>query len=84
MKTRERIINVIEKLVEDENIKERLNQEDNLAQLGMNSVSFIKLVVSLEEEFSFEFDDEDLDYKKFTTLTSLCNYVNKKIKTKVE
>lgn len=41
----------------------------------MNSISFISMVVKLEAEFGFEFEDEALDYNKFTSLNLLCNYV---------
>ena len=39
--------------------------ETKLEFIGINSIDFVKIVVDLEEYFEFEFDDEDLDYKKF-------------------
>ena len=33
-----------------------------LMDIGINSISFIKILVEIESEFDFEFDDEDLDF----------------------
>ena len=50
--------------------------------IGINSIDFVKIVVDLEEYFEFEFDDEDLDYKKFEYITDICNYIRNITETK--
>lgn len=82
MDVRNKIIELISELNFMDNSYEYLCENDNLKQLGMNSISFIKLVVTLESEFGLEFDDEDLDYNKFTSLNILCEYINEQIKSK--
>lgn len=82
MNTKERIIEIITKLTGDECVSERLNQNDNLTQFGLDSVSFIKLVVSLEAEFDIEFEDEALDYNNYISFKMLCDYVENKIVAK--
>lgn len=50
--------------------------EDNeLQEIGLNSVSFIKIVVKLEQIFDVEFEDDALEYTKFKYLVDLCDYV---------
>ncbi len=66
-----------------ENINTYLQCNDDLTKLGMNSISFIKLVVNLENKFNIEFDDENLDYNKFTSLIALCDYIKEKLKNGV-
>ena len=53
--------------------------EDDLSSIGVNSITFIKIVVDLETEFDFEFDDEMLSYKSFPTINSLVEYVDSKL-----
>ncbi|BCJ96191.1 hypothetical protein acsn021_37600 [Anaerocolumna cellulosilytica] len=80
MNVRELIIEAISENSFVDNAYEYLQENDNLIQLGMNSLSFIKLVITLENKFGFEFDDVNLDYNKFTSLSLLCEYVKEKIK----
>jgi len=56
----------------------RLKQEEilqsfdqDLKQIGINSINFIQLVVKLENEFQVEFDVEELDPSIFITLDKL-------------
>jgi len=53
--------------------------EATLQEIGVNSISFIKIVVAIEAEFKFEFDDENLDFNKFPTLNSIVSYTERKI-----
>lgn len=55
---------------------ECIDINENLNGLGINSISFIKIVVAIENEFGFEFRDEELDVNKFPTIKSLIEYVS--------
>lgn len=79
MEIRRKIVEIMVAHSNVNNAKEYLNTEDDLTKLGMNSISYIKTVVALESEFGFEFDDEALDYNKFTSLESLCGYVEQQM-----
>jgi len=46
---------------------------------GLDSMIFIKIVVALETEFEFEFDDEKLLITEFPTVRSMVEYVEFKI-----
>lgn len=54
------------------------NLDISLKEVGINSLNFIKIVVELEKEFEFEFDDEKLAYKSFNTINDLIDYVESK------
>lgn len=52
--------------------------ETEFTGTGIDSITFIKLIVALEEEFDFEFDDEMLLVTAFPTIKSMIDYVEKK------
>lgn len=60
-------------------IKEELHQNidvhTNLQDVGINSLNFLRLVVSIEETFGIEFEDDNLDLSGFTTIKSLADYI---------
>ena len=56
-----------------------LTLQTEISDLGLDSISFIKVVVTLEETFGFEFDDEKLSFNSFETLQNLLDYVYYKI-----
>lgn len=57
---------------------------ENLSETGIDSVSFIKVVVALEMKFDIIFDDEMLIFSAFPTLKSIIDYCDKKINDKKE
>ncbi|MFR1517957.1 MAG: acyl carrier protein [Clostridia bacterium] len=50
-----------------------------LSDLPFDSIKFIKMVVALESEFDFEFEDEKLLFTQFQTVKSLIEYVDLKV-----
>ncbi len=58
-----------------------IDVNDKLQELGINSLSFIKIVVSIESAFSVEFDDEYLNFEKFNTVNDLITYIIKNSKS---
>lgn len=45
--------------------------DERLENLGFNSIKYISLIVSLEEEFKITFRDEDLLYECFATVEQI-------------
>lgn len=80
MEIENKIIEIVVKYCELENVAEILTQTGDLAELGINSISFIKIVVDLETEFDFEFEDEALDYSKFQKLDQLIDYIVEQVR----
>lgn len=83
MDVKQKIIEIIGKVTGVDNIEEVLSQED-LTEAGVNSVSFIKVIVGCENEFGIEFDDDELDFTKYNDLDALSDFVEKKIAEKAE
>lgn len=79
MNTREKIIDIIAHLTNDETVRECLRDNDCLAQLDINSIKFISLVIELENEFDIEFEDEFLDYTQFHSLIRLGEYIESRM-----
>ena len=75
----------IRKLIEENILSKGFTKEfdlnDNLENIGITSVKKVKLLVAIEAEFDFEFDDEDLINLQFNTLKSLCEYIVENQKT---
>ncbi|EPR10813.1 acyl carrier protein [Ruminiclostridium papyrosolvens] len=71
----------IKKIILDNIATANLNNEtdidSSLIDVGINSLEFVKIIVAIESEFDFEFGDEVLDYRKFPTLRSLFDYVER-------
>jgi acyl carrier protein len=59
----------------DSEIAKNLSLETSLLIDGIDSITFIKIVVELEKEFNFEFDDEMLSIAAFSTIMSIIEYV---------
>lgn len=55
-----------------------------LSELDLDSINFVKLVIILEMEFNFEFDDDKLLISEFPTVQSLVEYVDEKYKCSQE
>ena len=53
--------------------------DTDFASVGIDSITFIKIVVALEGEFDFEFDDEMLLITKFPTVRTMISYVESKV-----
>jgi len=60
-----------------------ISLDDNLTDLGINSLLFVKIAVALETEFDIEFKDEDLDIKRFKTIGDIVCYVEDKVSANI-
>ena len=76
------ILQTISNNLETEVSLEQLALEKDLSKYNLNSLTYIKIIVALEEEFDIEFDDDELDIKSFQTVNDLVkcteNLINKK------
>ena len=76
----DQVIDIIVKFVDKSISPERIRSEmaTEFSQLGLNSVTFTELLIALEKEFGFEFDDQKLLMKNHKNLTELIAYVQTK------
>lgn len=73
---REEIKEKIVKIAE-ETIGAYLEEDEPLMESGVDSLSLVTLVVSIEEAFSVAFLDDDLQPKNLRTLSSLISLTEK-------
>ncbi|KAF6582689.1 MULTISPECIES: acyl carrier protein [Paenibacillus] len=59
-------------------VDEVIITEKELLYSGLNSLSFIKIIVRLEEYFEIKFDDNNLKYELFSTIEDIIKYVRAK------
>ena len=57
-----------------------LSTDENLSGLGLDSLSFIKFIVLIEEEFDFTFNDSDILFDKFSSIYNITEMVKKYIR----
>ena len=74
-----RIRNVIKDAVELTTPIEQVGINEDLMQLGLDSINSIKVIVVIEMEFGFEFDDEDLTADNFRTINNLISCIESRI-----
>lgn len=55
-----------------------INLDTNLSDIELDSLSFMKIIVQLEETFNFEFNDDMLDVNRFTNINSVAKYIESK------
>ena len=53
--------------------------EQDLTDVGFNSIDFIKVAIGIEVAFEFEWDDDDLDFDDFNNIGKIVDFVSKKI-----
>ena len=52
--------------------------DEDLFNVGMDSVSAIKIIVEIENEFGFELEDEELGMHNLTTIEKIIAYIESK------
>ena len=61
--------------------RDDLNDNTSLINdLQLDSIQMIELITKLEGEFDIELEDEDFDFEVFSTIDSLAEFVNSKMK----
>lgn len=71
------ILNEILKNVE---VDGEISVDLELEAIGINSISYMTIIVNLEDEFMIEFDDDKLKYDVFKTVRELIDYVDSEVK----
>lgn len=75
MNIREGVIEILSKYSEHDNIKEYFENNDELSEIGVDSISFIKIIIELEQKFDVEFDDVALEFSSLNSFKKLCEYI---------
>lgn len=56
-----------------------INDDTSLAEMGIDSVEFITMIIVLEEEFSIRFEDIQLVYDNYRTIGQFVSVVQQAI-----
>jgi len=54
---------------------EDIGLEEDLTELGMDSITVIKVIIDIESEYGFEVPDEDLAISNFVNLNNIISYI---------
>lgn len=76
---KKKILSCIQESVKEESI---VLQSDSILAESIDSLTFVKMIVALEREFEFEFEDEMLSVSKIEKIEDLINYVESRLKNK--
>lgn len=71
----ERVFSIIKKVINNESTV--MDKNATVTDV-MNSISFVEMIILLEDEFNFEFDDDSLIISKFQTIGDIIDYVSSK------
>lgn len=72
---RARVINMLKENLDDTSGLDNLDPDCDLSGFGINSVTFIKLVIAAEMEFGISWNNEDLNYKNFSSVNNIVEYI---------
>lgn len=74
--------NIIRRALADvlniENISEIL-QQDNLENVGLDSINFVMLIVTLEDVLDIQISENKLEYKNFQTIEKILKVIEEQI-----
>lgn len=81
--TKKKVFDLISELSEDEEFglnpkKAEITEDDEMSELGVNSIIYIKLLVKMEKELNIKFEDEMLNFQTFDTIGDLIRMVEDK------
>jgi acyl carrier protein len=54
---------------------DKIGPDDNLIDIGLNSLSYIKLIVLLEKEFDIEFNEYELNIDNYKSINAVVKTV---------
>lgn len=77
MASKNDLIRIIANNIDFKGTCEYLIDNDDLTKLGLNSISFVKIVVQVEKMFNVKFEYGYLNHNKFSSLNVLYDYIKK-------
>lgn len=66
------IINLINEKIER---GEKITKDSKLTDIGIDSISYMEVIVEIEEKYGFKFEDDKLSFKEISTVGELAEYV---------
>jgi acyl carrier protein len=79
---KDKLNSIINQKLKLSKLSEEIGENEDLSDYGLNSISIIRLIIAIEEEFSIEVDDEELTIEPFKTIGNILAFINSKINDK--
>ena len=71
----------IREFIYNKNKNLKIDDNDNIFQQKiLDSLAFVELVVFIENNFGFQFEDEELIIENFKSINTISNVVEKKVR----
>ncbi len=67
------LVNELKKYLQ---LNSNITSNQNLFDIGLDSLSLISLIIDIENSYKFEFDDSDMVLEKFSTIESIIKLVD--------
>ena len=71
------VIKIFKNVLDNNNID--IDAETNIINIGINSLSFMNMVVKLEDLYNIEFEDEFLNVTSFSKVEDIVYYIMKNL-----
>lgn len=75
MKYEEQVRFAIKKTLSQTGIVEVFDVERNLSEIGVDSISFVRIMIELEDIFGIEFPFEELVLSESGTISNICKTI---------
>jgi acyl carrier protein len=75
--TGERVVTVVQRLVEERAITRPFSTDDTLTEVGLTSLDAVKLVLLVEDEFNIEIPLSELTVANFRSIATISRLVNR-------
>jgi acyl carrier protein len=73
----ERIITVVQRLVDERSIARAISTDDTLLEVGLTSLDTVRLVLLVEDEFAMEIPVSELTLANFRSIVTISRLVTK-------
>jgi len=75
--TGERVVTVVQRLVDERAITRPFSNDDTLTEVGLTSLDAVKLVLLVEDEFNVEIPLSELTVANFRSIATISRLVNR-------
>jgi acyl carrier protein len=75
--TGERVVTVVQRLVDERAITRPFSTDDTLTEVGLTSLDAVKLVLLVEDEFNIEIPLSELTVANFRSIATISRLVNR-------
>lgn len=75
------LVTRIHKVIKQQANTNEIHSDTALADIGISSLGFIRMIIEIEEECRIRFEDDEIDYSKFSIVRDIELYVTKRMQS---